>query len=68
MRVFQALRIEVNQELENLETSLEDAIQLLEKDGNIFVISFHSLEDRIVKQIFKKETRDCICQDIICQC
>lgn len=68
MRVFQALRIAVNKELENLETSLQQAIKLLETWGNIFAISFHSLEDRIVKQTFKKETRDCICSDIICSC
>ena len=67
-RIFQAIRIEVNQELEMLEKSLGEAINLLEKDGVIFVISFHSLEDRITKQIFKKETRDCICKDIICSC
>ncbi len=67
-RVFQALRIEVNAELENLRISLRDAIDLLDKDGNIFVISFHSLEDRIVKQTLKRETRDCICTDIICSC
>jgi len=67
-RIFQALRIEVNQELEVLKKSLEDAIKLLEKDWIIFVISFHSLEDRITKQILKKETRDCICSDIICSC
>ncbi len=68
MRVFQALRIEVNQELEALKNSLSQAIDLLETGGNIFVISFHSLEDRIVKHLFKRETRDCICSDIICQC
>ena len=67
-RIFQALRIEVNKELEVLEDSLEQAINLLEKWWVIFVISFHSLEDRITKQTFKKETRDCICSDIICQC
>ncbi|MDD3646788.1 MAG: 16S rRNA (cytosine(1402)-N(4))-methyltransferase RsmH [Candidatus Gracilibacteria bacterium] len=67
-RVFQALRIEVNNELEHIKSSINDAINLLEKNGIIFVISFHSLEDRIVKQIFKKETRDCICSDIICSC
>ncbi len=67
-RVFQALRIEVNGELETLKTSLTWAIRLLAPDGNIFVISFHSLEDRIVKQTFKKETRDCICRDLICTC
>jgi 16S rRNA (cytosine1402-N4)-methyltransferase len=67
-RVFQALRIEVNKELENLETALHDSIRLLESGGTIFVISFHSLEDRITKQIFKRESRDCICSDIICTC
>jgi 16S rRNA (cytosine1402-N4)-methyltransferase len=41
---------------------------LLESWWNIFVISFHSLEDRIVKHILKQETRDCICTDIICTC
>ena len=68
IRIFQALRIEVNQELVHLETSLYDAIGLLEPKGRIFVISFHSLEDRITKHIFKQETRDCICQDIMCTC
>lgn len=67
-RIFQALRIEVNKELENAEISIKDAIELLEKNWKIFIISFHSLEDRIVKQIFKKESRDCICTDIICSC
>ena len=68
MRVFQALRIAVNQELDNLEKSLHEAIGLLEPEGIIFAISFHSLEDRIVKQSFKRESRDCICSDLICTC
>lgn len=67
-RIFQAIRIEVNNELWNVKTSVEDAISILIKDWNIFVISFHSLEDRIIKRIFKKETRDCICTDLICSC
>ncbi len=67
-RIFQAIRIEVNQELQNLEMSLEDAIKLLDKGWKIFVISFHSLEDRITKNIFKKETKDCICSDLLCKC
>lgn len=67
-RVFQALRIEVNNELESIKIAINDAIKLLEKDWIIFVISFHSLEDRITKQILKRETRDCICDDIICSC
>ena len=67
-RVFQALRIEVNNELENMETSIKDGIDLLEKWWIIFVISFHSLEDRIVKNIFRRESRDCICRDMVCTC
>lgn len=60
-RVFQALRIEVNQELENLEIFLEKAVRILAGGGRLAVISFHSLEDRIVKQFFQKESRDCVC-------
>lgn len=67
-KVFQALRIEVNSELKNLEISLSDAVKLLESWGDIFVISFHSLEDRITKNLFKKESRDCLCDDLICSC
>ena len=53
-RIFQAIRIEVNNELKVLENVLPDAIKLLNKGGRICVITFHSLEDRIVKNIFKK--------------
>jgi 16S rRNA (cytosine1402-N4)-methyltransferase len=67
-RIFQALRIEANAELEVIEKSLRDAVNLLDSGGTIFVISFHSLEDRIVKNIFKNESKDCICSDIICMC
>ena len=67
-RIFQAIRIEVNGELEVMKKSFRDAINLLQKDGNIFVISFYSLEDRITKQTLKRETRDCICSEIICNC
>ncbi len=67
-RIFQAIRIEVNKELESMEKSINEAIDLLDKDWIIFVISFHSLEDRITKQIFKKESKDCICDDLICSC
>lgn len=67
-RIFQALRIEVNNELENIEIAINDAIKLLKKDWSIFIISFHSLEDRIVKHIFKKESRDCYCKDLFCTC
>lgn len=53
-RIFQAIRIEVNHELEAVETSVEQAIELLKVGGRISVITFHSLEDRIVKNIFKE--------------
>ena len=55
-QIFQAIRIEVNSELTVLKKVLPDAIDLLNKGGRIAVITFHSLEDRIVKQIFKKES------------
>lgn len=67
-RIFQALRIETNKELDVIEKSLLDAIEMLKKWWNIFVISFHSLEDRIVKNIFKNESKDCICSELICVC
>lgn len=67
-RIFQALRIETNRELDFAETSMNDAISLLVTWWKIFVISFHSLEDRLVKQVFKRESRDCICDDLICSC
>ena len=67
-RVFQAIRIEVNQELENVNIVLHDILDLLEKDAIISVISFHSLEDRIVKRFFKFESQKCRCNDLICKC
>lgn len=69
-RIFQALRIYVNNEIENIEKSIRDAIYMLEPGGKIFVISFHSLEDRAVKNVLRKESRDCICEniDIPCHC
>ena len=55
-QIFQAIRIEVNSELTVLKNVLPDAIDLLNKNGRMSVITFHSLEDRIVKQLFKKES------------
>ena len=60
-RVFQALRIHVNRELENLEAGLDVAISLLKPGGCLCVITFHSLEDRIVKRRFQTCARACIC-------
>lgn len=60
-RTFQALRIELNRELEVLKDSLDDMIDLLNDGGRICVITFHSLEDRIVKTIFRKNENPCIC-------
>ena len=60
-RTFQAIRIELNRELEVLRDSLDDMIEILNKDGRICIITFHSLEDRIVKGIFKKNENPCTC-------
>jgi len=60
-KTFQALRIAVNHELDHLEATLKQAINLLGFDGRLVVISYHSLEDRIVKHFMQQESRDCIC-------
>ena len=69
-RIFQSLRIYVNNELGTLKTFLDKSVSLLKKGGRIVIISYHSLEYRIVKETFKYETLDCICpKDYpVCKC
>lgn len=69
-RTFQAIRIELNGELTALEDSLDDLIDLLREGGRLSVITFHSLEDRIVKAAFKRNENPCTCppQFPVCVC
>jgi len=69
-KTFMALRIAVNHELDNLKIALDQVIKLLRSQGRLVVISYHSLEDRIVKQFMKREASDCICppEAIVCRC
>lgn len=69
-RTFQAIRIEVNGELSILKRSIEDIVDVLEKEGRICIITFHSLEDRIIKETFKFLENPCICppEFPICVC
>jgi 16S rRNA (cytosine1402-N4)-methyltransferase len=69
-KTFQAIRIAVNEELDHLELALKQATDLLGYQGRLVVISYHSLEDRVVKQFMQKESKNCICppEAPICTC
>jgi len=67
-RTFQALRIAVNDELGSLERGIRGAIKLLNRDGRLLILSYHSLEDRIVKQMFKQAEEPCTCPKEIPVC
>ncbi|MEP7339263.1 MAG: 16S rRNA (cytosine(1402)-N(4))-methyltransferase RsmH [Acidobacteriota bacterium] len=69
-RTFQALRIAVNRELEGLDKFVADAVDVLEPGGRLVIITFHSLEDRIIKQSFKFQSGQCACppNQLVCQC
>ena len=67
-KVFMALRIEVNHELEVLENFLETAVDLLNPKGRLCILSFHSLEDRIVKHTFRNMEKGCVCPPDFPQC
>lgn len=67
-RTFQALRVAVNNELDNLKRAIKQAVNLLGFEGRLVVISYHSLEDRIVKRYFKQESSNCICPPQVMNC
>ena len=67
-KTFQAIRIEVNRELEVLKNSIEKMVELLNPGGRLLIITFHSLEDRIVKEYFRELYKDCICPPELPQC
>lgn len=67
-KTFQALRMAVNEELENLRLGVGGVIELLTSGGRLAVISFHSIEDRLVKQLFKEASRECVCPPLVPRC
>jgi len=67
-RIFQAIRIYVNDEIKVLQQALQDALKILKPQGRLAVISYHSLEDRTVKNFFKNEAKDCSCPSSFLKC
>jgi 16S rRNA (cytosine1402-N4)-methyltransferase len=69
-QTFQALRIAINRELESLQRFLENGYELLQPKGRLVILSFHSLEDRLVKTAFRKWNRECLCppRTPMCRC
>ena len=69
-RTFQALRITINHELDGIQEVLPMTLQILASGGRLAIISFHSLEDRLVKEFFRQESRDCLCppKQPVCTC
>jgi len=67
-RIFQAIRIYINREMEVLESALSDAVKILNPGGRVVVLSYHSLEDRIVKRTFRYEELDCVCPSNFPKC
>jgi 16S rRNA (cytosine1402-N4)-methyltransferase len=69
-RVFMALRMKVNKEVENLQLFMESAISLLHGGGKMAIVTFHSIEDRMVKEFIRSKARGCVCPDIfpVCRC
>ena len=67
-KTFQALRIAINHELDYLEIALKQAVDILGFEGRLVVISYHSLEDRLVKEFLRRESRGCLCPPGIPEC
>lgn len=67
-KIFMALRIAVNEELDDLKKFLPESLEILPSGGRLAIISFHSLEDRIIKDFFRRESRNCVCPPEVMEC